>query len=74
MTKEVKSDLQKVLTVLVESAEKRLTHLTLEEADAVRSEIRRIAAETASRSTSNSAQPEKRARPCSRKKSKELLK
>lgn len=70
MTKEISSDLQKVLDVLVESAEKRLTHLAPDEADAVRGEIRRIAAETASQSESKSAKPEKRACARSRKKSK----
>jgi phage terminase Nu1 subunit (DNA packaging protein) len=69
MKKQGKSDLQKVLSVLVESMEKRLAHLTADEADAVRKEIRRIASETVSQSRGNSPTRVKRARPRSRKKS-----
>ncbi len=49
MTKAVKSDLRKVLKLIVDSVEKRLTHLPPREAAAARKKIRRIAAATASR-------------------------
>ena len=69
MTKQDKSDLQKVLNVLVESMEKRLGHLSPEEAEGVRKEIRRIAAETVSQSHGNSRARTKRAGSRPRKKS-----
>jgi hypothetical protein len=49
MARAVKSDLQKVLNLIVDSAEKRLSHLPPKEAAAVRKKIRRIASATASR-------------------------
>ena len=49
MTKAVKSDLEKVLKLIVASAEKRLAHLPKKEADAARKKIRQIAADIASR-------------------------
>lgn len=49
MARAVKSDLQKVLKLIVSSAEKRLSHLPPKEAAAVRKKIRRIASATASR-------------------------
>ena len=49
MPKAVKSDLQKVLKLIADSAEKRLSHLPPKEAAAVRKKIRRIASATAAR-------------------------
>ena len=53
MARAVKSDLQKVLNLIVDSAEKRLSHLPPKEAAAVRKKIRRIASATASRGRKN---------------------
>jgi hypothetical protein len=50
MTKAVKSDLQKVLKLIVDSAERRLAHLPPKEAAVLRKKIRRIASATAARS------------------------
>ena len=57
MTKAVKSELEKVLKLIVASAEKRLAHLPPKEAAAVRKKIRRIAAETASQGRGKSSKP-----------------
>ena len=59
MTKAVKSDLQKVLKLIVASAERGLSHLPPKEAAAVRKKIRRIAAATASRSRKEISKPGK---------------
>ena len=56
MTKAVKSDLQKVLKLIVASAERGLSHLPPKEAAAVRKKIRRIAA-AASRSRKEISKP-----------------
>jgi hypothetical protein len=49
MAKSATSDLEKVLKLLVASAEKRLAHLPKKEAAAARKKIRQIADATASR-------------------------
>ncbi|MBZ5659794.1 MAG: hypothetical protein LAO08_05245 [Acidobacteriia bacterium] len=48
MAKPGKSELEKVLKLIVDSAEKRLSHLPPKDAAAVRKKIRRIASATAS--------------------------
>jgi hypothetical protein len=55
MTKAPNSELEKVLKMIVASAEKRLAHLPPNEAAAARKKIRRIAAETASQSRRKSS-------------------
>ena len=50
MPKAANSDLQKVLQLIVDSTEKRLSHLPPKEAAALSKKIRRIATVTASRS------------------------
>jgi hypothetical protein len=63
MAKAIKSDLQKVLKLIVASAEKRLTHLPPKQAAVVRRKIRRIASEIAaqgSRKTAKSPRPRAR--------------
>jgi hypothetical protein len=49
MARAVKSDLQKVIKLIVDSTEKQLSHLPPKEAAAARKKIRRIASATASR-------------------------
>lgn len=68
MTKAVKSDLQKVLKIIVETVEKRLSHLPAKEAAVLRKEIRRIASDTASRGREKVSRPARtRARRVSRR-------
>lgn len=57
MIKAAKSELEKVLKLIVASAEKRLAHLTPKEAAAIRKKILRIAAETASQGLGKSSKP-----------------
>jgi hypothetical protein len=64
MAKPGNAELKKVLQLIVESAEKRLSHLPPKEAAAVRKKIRRIASETASHGHANMIKP---ARPLARR-------
>ena len=57
MAKPVKSNLQKVLKLIVDSAERRLSHLPPKEAAVVRMKIRRIAAATVSRGHRKASKP-----------------
>ncbi len=57
MAKPVKSDLQKVLKLIVASAERRLSHLPPKQAAVVRKKIRRIAAATVLRGRRKASKP-----------------
>jgi hypothetical protein len=57
MTKAVKSDLKKVLKIIVKTVEKRLAHLPVKEAAVLRKEIRRIASDTASLGSEKVSRP-----------------
>jgi hypothetical protein len=57
MSKAVKSEFQKVLKLIVDSAENRLSQLPPKEAAAVREKIHRIASDTASLGGKKAAKP-----------------
>ncbi len=57
MTKAAKSEFQKVLKLIVDSVEKRLSELPPKEAAAARKKIHRIASEAASRGRAKNSKP-----------------
>jgi hypothetical protein len=68
VAKPVKSEFQKVLELIADSAEKRISHLPPKEAAAARKTICRIVSATAARGRAKSAKPARaRARGASRR-------